>query len=504
MTFLYQRDKLKNGMDFELRGDKAMKIRNRKWLPVLALVLLTIFSFQIFAQETNDEEMKSTDSTQQAVPPDVSKKAKEYKGSPSPPKNLIKQEDGHWTPYNPPPIKDGDYIIQSGDTLSVLSQNKLGNWLLWPTIWDMNPYILDAHWIYPGDPLTMPEAPKVIGEELEEEEEEFIKTGERFIIEEEAPLPPINAKDVYCSGFITDRFKMPSLRIASAQARIRESFGEGDIVYLNEGNEAGVIAGMEYFIISQGPPIYHSVSGKYMGRLYEKVGKLKVLCVRERTSIAKITLSCDEIKYGMALLPFSPIPIPWTVKATETLPLCYSDTGKIKGRIIWSDDRIESNGLNSIVYADLGANQRILPGDKFWIYRYSTGEDTLVNSINDLFKQQRVDVAEKDLFRSDVERRGKFKNPNKNISKKRDSRFPQNVSLESSKDSVMSELEVKKGDSRMPSNVRRQVIEPNEGISSIRKYVGEAVVLTTQGETSCLKVIVSSEEIKLGDTIELE
>lgn len=488
-------------MEFELRGDKAMKIRNRKWLPVLALVFLTIFAFQMFAQETQGE----ADSIQQAVSPDVSKKAKEYKGSLSPPRNLTKQEDGHWTPYNPPPIKEGDYIIQSGDTLSVLAQNKLGNWLLWPTIWDMNPYILDAHWIYPGDPLTMPEMPKIIGKELkEEEEEEFVRTGERFIIEEEAPLPPINAKDVYCSGFITNRFKMPSLRIASAQARMRESLGEGDIVYLNGGREEGVVSGMEYFIISQGPPIYHSVSGKYMGKLYEKVGKLKVLCVRERVSIAKITLSCDEIKYGMALLPFSPIPIPWTVKASENLPLCYGDSEKIKGKIIWSDDRIESNGQNSIVYADLGANERILPGDKFWIYRYSNAEDTLVYSISDLFIQQRVDVAEKDLFRSNLEKSGKFKNPNKNISKKRDSRLPKNVSLKSSEESVMSELEMEKGDSRMPSNVRREFIEPSEGISSIRKYIGEAVVLTTQGETSCLKVILSSEEIKLGDTIELE
>ncbi len=42
------------------------------------------------------------------------------------------------------------------------------------------------------------------------------------------------------------------------------------------------------------------------------------------------------------------------------------------------------------------------------------------------------------------------------------------------------------------------------GIDSIRKYVGEAVVLTTQGETSCLKVISSTEEVKLGDSIQLE
>ncbi len=483
-----------------------MKIRIWKWLPVLVLVLIVILEYQIFAQEAEPQEQQAVSTPQQNVPPDVSKKAREYKGSPSPPRNIVQQADGHWTPYSPPQPKEGDYIIQSGDTLSVLAQQKLGNWLLWPTIWDLNPYILDAHWIYPGDPLSMPAPPKVIGEELEGEEgEEGEKAQiERLILEEEAPLPPVNAKDVYCSGFITDRFQMPSLRIASAQARMRESLGEGDLVYINGGNQDGVVAGMEYFIISQGPPIYHSVSGKYLGKLYQKVGKVKVLCVRERVSIAKITLSCDEVRYGMALLPFSPIPIPWNIKASEQLPLCYSETGKIRGKIIWSDDRIDSNGQHSILYADLGANQKILPGDKFWIYRYSSGEDTLVDSINDLFKQQRVDVAEKDLFRSDI-KKGKIKNPNKKASnKKKDSRLPEGVAMESSENEALNELETERGDSRVPSNVRRMEVEPSEGIDSIRKYVGEAVVLTTQGETSCLKVIVSSEEIKLGDTIELE
>ena len=73
--------------------------------------------------------------------------------------------DGHWTPYDPPATPAGAdwYTIQRGDTLSMLAQQKLGTWLLWPQIWDANPYIKDAHWIYPGDPLFITK-PQVVSE----------------------------------------------------------------------------------------------------------------------------------------------------------------------------------------------------------------------------------------------------------------------------------------------------------------------------------------------------
>ncbi len=486
-----------------MRGDKAMNFRNWKWFSVVLVVILLTLSFTSIAQEEQKKEEQAAASQAPPAPPDVSKKAREYKGSPTPPRNLVQQPDGHWTPYAPPAPKEGDYIIVQGDTLSVLSEQKLGNWLLWPTIWDLNPYITDAHWIYPGDPLVMPAAPKVIGEELEEGEEGG-PGGEGMILENEASLPPINAKDVYCSGFISDKFKMPALRIASGANRTKESLGEGDVVYLNGGSKIGIMNGAEYFIISEGPPVYHSVSGKYLGKLYEKVGRVKVICVQEKTAISKITLSCDEVRYGMALLPYSPLPIPFDVKVSDNLPLCEMDNGKTRGKVIWTEDRLEAVGQHSIIYADLGANQKLLPGDKFWIYRYAAQEDTLVSSVNDLFKQQQVGVAGKDLFRSEVKDEARIKNANDEFKKdKSDSRLPEGAVLESGSE-YPNELEPEKVDSRLPSNIDRIYYEPTTGIDSIRKYVGEAVVLTTQGETSCLKVISSAEEVKLGDSIQLE
>ena len=78
-----------------------------------------------------------------------------------PPKNL-KQVGDHWTPWEPPQPTSESYAIQSGDTLWSLAGKWLGDPHLWPQIWDQNRYILDSHWIYPGDPLAVPGKPTVV------------------------------------------------------------------------------------------------------------------------------------------------------------------------------------------------------------------------------------------------------------------------------------------------------------------------------------------------------
>ena len=75
----------------------------------------------------------------------------------TPPANLHLVGD-HWTAWDPPTaFPDGAevYRIVAGDTLWDLAERYYGNPYLWPQIWEKNPYVLDAHWIYPGDPLVV-------------------------------------------------------------------------------------------------------------------------------------------------------------------------------------------------------------------------------------------------------------------------------------------------------------------------------------------------------------
>ena len=73
-----------------------------------------------------------------------------------PPQTLHKVGD-HWTAWDPPtPPADAQvHIVVPGDTLWAIAGKYLGNSYLWPQIWEKNTYILDAHWIYPGDPVVI-------------------------------------------------------------------------------------------------------------------------------------------------------------------------------------------------------------------------------------------------------------------------------------------------------------------------------------------------------------
>lgn len=423
------------------------------------------------------------------VPVEVQKKAKTYKGSAVPPKNLKKLEDGHWTPYTPPSsiLKGAEvYTIVKGDTLSNIAQEKLGTWLLWPQIWDLNPYIKDAHWIYPGDPLYIRKPQLVSGGESLTPTPKKQKPIKGLInIEEEAALPPVTAHDIYCSGFIRKHWTPPHLTIISGPTRSREALAEGDLVYLNEGSAEGIQNGDQFTILKQGQKVSHPQSGRKLGRFIQRVGRAKILAVQEHTSIAKITQSCDEVTYGMKLIPWKVIPIPWSIKASKKLPFYIPwNSNETYGRVVWTEDRLESVGQHNLIYVTLGSQNQILPGDKLLIFRFPAREGTLVESTRDLFRQQKINVGEKDLFRpkkvGDID-----------VDKDRNTAaVADNAPLP--KDAIT-------------GDVPGWIYYGDKGTAdTIRKFVGEAVVLTTERKTACAKILLSSSEIHLGDWVQIE
>jgi hypothetical protein len=316
-----------------------------------------------------------------------------------PPRDLHQVGD-HWTAWNPPTsFPDGAeiYTIQRGDTLWDLAGRFFGNPYLWPQIWERNPYILDAHWIYPGDPLVVsvevtPIEEVVAAAEVpeEEEEEEAFRLGTGL-------GPPValgSQDDIYCSGYIGELEESfprqiigseyqrlnPTLVVPSAQTDYESGLGEidtvkielsvGDVVYVDGGQAAGLFPGDSFTIISPRERVEHPLTGDTIGRFYSYVGRLRVLSVQEESAIAEIVHSCMPVHVGEGLIPFEAEPVP-LVRRTPMVgfndPVSASALEEA-AVIVRSESGVVSIGQDHVVWVDRGLDE-VAPGDIFTVYR---------------------------------------------------------------------------------------------------------------------------------------
>jgi LysM domain len=74
-----------------------------------------------------------------------------------PPRNLTQQPDGHWSANK---LEEGPegvevHTVRAGDTLWDVTQRYLKDAYLWPQVWEINSKITNPHWIYPGDKIII-------------------------------------------------------------------------------------------------------------------------------------------------------------------------------------------------------------------------------------------------------------------------------------------------------------------------------------------------------------
>jgi LysM repeat protein len=82
---------------------------------------------------------------------------KTYPAQGSPPRKLEQRQDGHWTANKSSGKTEGYEVhnVKSGDTLWNIAQQYLKDPFLWPQVWEMNPNVANPHWIYPGDQILI-------------------------------------------------------------------------------------------------------------------------------------------------------------------------------------------------------------------------------------------------------------------------------------------------------------------------------------------------------------
>lgn len=321
-----------------------------------------------------------------------------------PPTNL-KLVGDHWTAWDPPtsfPEGSKVHIVVPGDTLWDLAAANLGNPYLWPQIWEKNPYILDAHWIYPGDPI-------LIGVEVAGAEEAGAVTADAGEGEGEGgddalgtapaggrrnvPVPLGSESDIYCSGYVGEFEESFGWSITGSEydslapnqrdlgpvdqrgkfgaaVTVKYNLSLGDVVYLDGGRAAGLSPGMVLEAVRPVREVRHPVTGDRFGRLYATQGRVRVLSVQEDGAIGEISLSCDGMIVGAQLRAYQPEPVP-LARRTPLRPVNDPTTADLGEApvILTTPHDLVSLGQDHVVFIDRGTEADVQPGDMFTIYR---------------------------------------------------------------------------------------------------------------------------------------
>ena len=323
------------------------------------------------------------------------------KSSPKPPTNLKKVGD-HWTPWDPPTPTDGDqvYLIEKGDTLWDLAEKDLHDPFLWPQIWDLNRYVLDSHWIYPGDPLIMPGPVTVIAEETTPPDVEPTEgdgsddgmdsgnsgyddsIGMTALMPEPDPngrprgnnwgkLDPNAAatqSDMMCAGYIVpDKWQSESF-VYAAEEEHKAGYGPGDVLYINQGADDGVRAGDKYFVVHRGNKVKHPVTGKKAGYYMRKMAVAQVMLTQANTATIELVDGCETVHLGYDLIAFSDLKSP-DRRETGLERYGVEDNGKVAGYVLYLGPNLLTVGAGHIVHLDLGQADGINVGDYLMVYR---------------------------------------------------------------------------------------------------------------------------------------
>jgi hypothetical protein len=194
--------------------------------------------------------------------------------------------------------------------------------------------------------------------------------------QQNAKTTPTEA-DLYCSGVITDKpVPNDSYVISGENSRYKSTFSGSDYVYINRGGAQGVKVGDEFEVVR---PIHDSMSStpwfKYqnmltraMGTRYADIGRLRVVHVDEKTSIAQTDLGCDPIQRGDIVRPFEARPAP-QFHDIKLDPFA-APSGKKTAMVVSAKEYGVLTGSGEIIYVNLGSTQGIQVGDYFRVFRY--------------------------------------------------------------------------------------------------------------------------------------
>ena len=211
------------------------------------------------------------------------------------------------------------HVVQKGDTLWDLGAKYLGNPFAWPQIWELNKWVKDPHWIYPGDPLVVDGSRSTVAAGKEGDTTPY----EVSTLKPDIRRVPKPTQEEYAYSF-QDFIQLPFLapkgasayfkqngafQIHGHQDRTRGILADGDTIYFNGGSNSGLKTGDRLVVtkvVTKG--FYHPDDlsrRQVLGDVLQQEGIIRTTTVYPDSSVAVIEHALDGIYEGDYALPFT-------------------------------------------------------------------------------------------------------------------------------------------------------------------------------------------------------
>jgi hypothetical protein len=286
--------------------------------------------------------------------------------------------------------------------------------------------------------------------------------------------PVARDSELYCAGYIEQSPAYGGLSLVGGeQEQERDTYAFGNFVYINGGAQTGVRVGQEFTVVRPRGQFKSDFSAKRgsLGVFTQEMGRLRVVDVKDKVSVAQVVQSCgDMMLLGDLLKPAELRSSPPARMEVGDINRFANPTGKQHGRIVLARDERETVSLNQIVYIDLGAEDNLHAGDRLTVFRQPS-RDRLVD-----FPRE-ITPNGSGGFESRIFKGGKFSNKAQRIKDTNGGYLSSPVRTP----------EIKHTRPEMP-----------------RKIVGEITILNVQGRTATAIVSRVAQEIHTGDEVEIK
>jgi hypothetical protein len=284
---------------------------------------------------------------------------------------------------------------------------------------------------------------------------------------------------LFCAGYIRYQpFGETPEIVGAEEEQEQRLYADNDVVYLNAGSRQGIKEGQNFQIIRPRGDVkgVHRNKAGFIGTYVQEIGQLQVFKVRETTSAAKITFTCDNALLGDLVVdvPVRESPLH---RPAANLDRFADPSGKQVGRLMMSKDNRELLTKSDVVYIDLGGEDNVKPGDYLTVYRpLGTGNVTRVD--NEELARNRMTGFQSDRYRGGGISNQGSRAKDETAFVDADGRYRYRP---------ITSREVKRARPDMP-----------------RKIVGEIVIIDVQTRTATAVITRVASEVHTGDWVEIQ